>query len=144
MATSGVYLRVSTPCSARVSKHTVVVKRSWLKGCPVRKRIAQLREAMNESHMGHLSRLRLILSRFAAFNDREVNVIIDVNVLYFDPQARWISADVTNGKLKIMHHHLPPFCWECNDQRILASDESPAERAGTPQFYGAQRTQSAW
>jgi hypothetical protein len=39
------------PYSARVSKHTVVVKCSSLRRCPVRKRIAQLREATNESHI---------------------------------------------------------------------------------------------
>jgi hypothetical protein len=45
------YLRHFTlrvlPYSTRVSKHTVVVKCSSLRRCPVRKRIAQLREATN-------------------------------------------------------------------------------------------------
>jgi hypothetical protein len=39
------------PYSARVSKHTVVLKCSSLRRCPVRKRIGQLREATNESHI---------------------------------------------------------------------------------------------
>jgi hypothetical protein len=38
-------------------------------GSPVSKHVAQFGEAMNESHMGHLSRFRLILSRIASFND---------------------------------------------------------------------------
>jgi hypothetical protein len=38
---------------------------------------------------------------FAALDDREVDVVIGVNVLCSDPQTRWISADITNGKLKI-------------------------------------------
>ena len=57
-----------------------------LSGCPLEPNIAKLREAMNESHMGHLSRFRLILSRLGSlFNDREVDVIVDVNVFYSDP-----------------------------------------------------------
>jgi hypothetical protein len=57
-----------------------------LGGRPVGKRIAQLREAMNESHMGHLSRLSLILFLLlvSVFNDREMNVIVDINVFYSD------------------------------------------------------------
>src|SRR6266496_5173264 len=75
-----------------------------LSGFPVCKRIAQLHEAMNESHLIHLSRCRLIVSRITAFNDREMNVIVDVNAFYSDAQLRWISADITSGKLKIVHH----------------------------------------
>jgi hypothetical protein len=41
-----------------------------LSSSPVSKHIAQLGEAVNESHVGHLSRFRLILSRLASFNVR--------------------------------------------------------------------------
>src|SRR5260370_29423712 len=63
---------------------------------------------MNESHMRHLSRFRLVVSRITSFDDREVNVIVDVNVFHFDPQAGWISANITSVKLKIVHHCIPP------------------------------------
>jgi hypothetical protein len=89
-----------------------VVERFALSGRSVSKRMADFREAMNERDMGHLSRFRLIIFLLAAFNHGEVNVVVDINVFYSDPQARWISADITNAKLKIMHHHLPPDCWE--------------------------------
>jgi hypothetical protein len=61
-----------------------------------------LRKAMGESHMGHLSRFRLSFSRsrIAPSNDREMDVIVDINVFYSDLQARWI----TSGKFKIVHH----------------------------------------
>src|ERR1700739_1308607 len=84
------------------SRHTFVGLR--LSGFPVSEHIAQLREAMNESHMRHLSRFRYHLFRIASVNDREMDVIVDVNVFYFDLQARWISANSTSGKLKIVHH----------------------------------------
>jgi hypothetical protein len=85
------------------TKPLVIVKTSWLSSFSVGNCVTQFRKAMNEGHMGHFSRFRLILSRFA-LDDREMDVVIDVNVLYSDPQARWISADITNGKLKIKHH----------------------------------------
>lgn len=62
--------------------------KGWLGGFPARKHIALLGKPMNESHMRHLSRFRLIRSRIASFNDREVNVVVDVNIFYSDPQAR--------------------------------------------------------
>ena len=36
--------------------------------------------------------------------DREVDVIVNVNILYSDPQARRIPANVTYGELEIEHH----------------------------------------
>lgn len=39
----------------------------------------------------------------ATFDDTEVNVIVDINVFHLDLQASWVSADVTNAGLKIMH-----------------------------------------
>ena len=38
---------------------------------------------------------------FAALDDREVDVVIGVNVLCSGPANPLISADITNGKLKI-------------------------------------------
>jgi hypothetical protein len=39
----------------------------------------------------------------------------------------------TNGKLSIMHHHhLPPFCWECNDQGSSRATNRQAERGWNP------------
>jgi len=66
----------------------------------------QLRKAMDESHMGHLSRFRFIFSRsqIASSNDREMDVIVDINVFYSDPQTCWIPTDITSRKLKIAHH----------------------------------------
>jgi hypothetical protein len=97
-----------------------------LSGCPLEPNIAKLREAMSESHMGHLSRFRLIISRRATLNDREVDVIVDVNVFYSDQQARWVSTDVTYCELEIIHHRLNPQL------------SGMANTAGTPYFSGLQ------
>jgi hypothetical protein len=42
----------------------------------------------------------------ATFDDREVNVIVDINVFYLDQQASWVRADVTYARLEMMHHHV--------------------------------------
>jgi len=59
---------------------------------------------MNESHVGHFSRFRLIPLEFAGFDDRKVNVIVHIHIFYFDTQAGWISAYVTDSNLNITHH----------------------------------------
>ena len=50
---------------------------------------------MGKSHMGHLSRFRLTFSRsrIAPSNDREMDVIVGINVFYSDLQARWTSVN---------------------------------------------------
>src|SRR6266496_4472021 len=82
---------------------------------------------MDESHMGHLSRFRFTFSRsrIASSNDREMDVIVDINVFYSDLQARWIPADVTSGKFKIAHHCITSSYRKCNSRlsyhrRLLA------------------------
>jgi hypothetical protein len=52
----------------------------------------QLRKTMDESHVGHLSRFRITFcrSRIASSNDREMDVIVDINIFYRDLQARWV------------------------------------------------------
>jgi len=100
-----------------------------LSGCPVERHIAELSEAMSESHMGHLSWFRLIIFRWATFNDREVDVIVDVNVFYSDQQARWVSADITSCELKVIHHRLNPSFRKYEYER---------REAGTPYFLGLQ------
>ena len=65
---------------------------------------------MTKSDMGHISQFRLILS--APLNDREVDVIVDINVFYLHPQTSWVSADVTDIELRITDHipNLQMFC----------------------------------
>lgn len=64
---------------------------------------------MREGHMRHLSRSRFTLAIFADFNNREVNVIVIINVFHPDSQTRRIAADISSIKLKITHHLEPPI-----------------------------------
>jgi hypothetical protein len=41
-------------------------------------------------------------------DDREVNVIVDINVFHSNLQAGRVRADVTYVGLKIVHHHVLP------------------------------------
>src|SRR5262245_18940604 len=59
---------------------------------------------MYESHVGHLSRFRLKLCRVLAVDDREMNVIVHVNVFDPHPQACCITANVTDRSWEIAYH----------------------------------------
>jgi hypothetical protein len=80
-----------------------------LGGFPVNKRIAKLGKATSESNTGHLSR-PMFLSRIAAFNHAKVDVVVNINILYSDPQTRWISEEVTSGELELEHHCVTSCC----------------------------------
>jgi hypothetical protein len=78
--------------------------------------------------MRHLARFRIIVSRMAPSNDREVYVTVDVNVFHADPQARWISADITSGKLKIVHHRISSLS-RMQRAKPLTTDDRPLRAA---------------
>src|ERR1700733_3754966 len=64
---------------------------------------------MREGHMRHFSGSCLALPVLADLNNREVNIVVNVNVFHLDPQARRIAANIASIKLKITHHLKPPI-----------------------------------
>jgi hypothetical protein len=56
-------VRQSNLLNDRLGTTMVVAKASWLNSFSLSNRVAQLREAMDESHIGHFARFRVSLSR---------------------------------------------------------------------------------
>lgn len=70
--------------------------------------IAHAGEAAHERRIGHLADCILIFFGepffFPAFNDREVDAIVDVHIVNLYSQASTIAADVADGELEITNH----------------------------------------
>ena len=94
---------------------------------------------MNESHMGHLSRPSLIffLLLVTVFNDREVNVIVDVNVFYSGLVSpldlrRCRQSKVERSRIIIES----PICLEILNTRIPHQRRIASQRGWNPLFLG--------
>src|ERR1700756_333068 len=64
--------------------------------------VAQAGETTNECGIGHLPHLVLIFLR--TFDDREVDAIVDINIIDLHSQASSVATDVANRQMEITDH----------------------------------------
>jgi len=58
-------------------------------------------------------------SRIASLNDREMDVIVAVNVFYSDSQVRWIRGDITVASQNRASVHNLPFVENDVNRRLF-------------------------